>query len=393
MTDNVVIELTPEEKLSVMSSENRDAWLLTPGPLTTSLRTKEAMLHDWGSRDAAFIETNGRVRKRLLEIADAEESHVCVPLQGSGTFVVEATIATLLPSDGKALILVNGAYGHRMAKMIEYLGRSCIVQETPEDTQPSLDALKKTLETDSDITHVLAVHCETTSGIINPIKEISDIVAGQGRRLIIDAMSAFGAIPLSAKSISFDAVMASSNKCLEGVPGMGFALIRKSALEQCKGNAHSLSLDMYDQWVAMEKTDQWRFTPPTHVIVAFDEAISQFVEAGGVDGRNKRYSANRKRLVDGMRAMGFETLLPDNLQAPIIVTFKMPADTAFDFQAFYDQLKDKGFIIYPGKLTVAPSFRIGCIGALDEAQINDALDAIRGTIDAMGVANGSAKAA
>ncbi len=376
-----------------MSTHTQDPWLLTPGPLTTSLRTKEAMLHDWGSRDANFIETNRRVRSQLLDIAEATETHVCVPLQGSGTFVVEATIATLLPRDGKALILINGAYGQRMAKMISYLGRDFTILETPEDTQPSLTDLENTLSADTAITHVLVVHCETTSGIINPIEEVAGIVAKHGRRLIIDAMSAFGAIPLSAKSIEFDAVMASSNKCLEGVPGMGFALIRKSALETCEGNAHSLSLDLYDQWVAMEKTDQWRFTPPTHVIVAFDEAIKQFLEAGGVPGRNKRYSDNRKQLVDGMREMGFETLLPDSLQAPIIITFKMPADPAFDFQSFYDQLKDQGFIIYPGKLTVAPSFRIGCIGALGQTEISAALDAIRSTIDRMGVANGAAKAA
>ena len=376
-----------------MTSPSRDAWLLTPGPLTTSLKTKEAMLHDWGSRDATFIETNRRVRTRLLEIADAADTHVCVPLQGSGTFVVEATIATLLPRDGKALLLVNGAYGHRMAKMIDYMDRAYIVHETPEDTPPSLENLQQTLASDPAITHVMVVHCETTSGIINPIQEISDIVADQGRRLIIDTMSAFGALPLSAKSITFEALMASSNKCLEGVPGMGFALIQKSALEMCKGNAHSLSLDMYDQWVAMEKTDQWRFTPPTHVIVAFDAAIQQFLEAGGVEGRNKRYSSNRKLLVDGMREMGFETLLPDALQAPIIITFKMPADPAFEFQSFYDQLKDKGFIIYPGKLTVAPSFRIGCIGALAAPEMNAALDAVRQTIADMGVTTGSAKAA
>lgn len=376
-----------------MTLPSQDPWLLTPGPLTTTLRTKQAMLHDWGSRDANFIETNRRVRSQLLAIADAADSHVCVPLQGSGTFVVEATIATLLPRDGKALILINGAYGQRMAKMIGYLDRAYVTLETPEDTPPSLPALEQALMEDPAITHVLAVHCETTSGILNPIQEISGVVARHGRSLIIDAMSAFGAIPLSAKSVVFDAVMASSNKCLEGVPGMGFALIRRSALERCQGNAHSLSLDMYDQWVSMEKTDQWRFTPPTHVIVAFDEAIRQFNEAGNVEGRNKRYGNNCRLLVEGMRSMGFETLLPDHLQAPIIVTFKMPSDPAFAFQQFYDRLKDKGFIIYPGKLTVAPSFRIGCIGALGETEINAALQAIRDTIDTMGVANGSAKAA
>jgi len=376
-----------------MNSTPQDPWLLTPGPLTTSMATKEAMLHDWGSRDATFIETNQRVRDNLLKIAEAEASHVCVPVQGSGTFAVEATIATLLPRDGKALVLVNGAYGKRMVKIIEYLGRAHTALETPEDTPPSLEDLDDTLSNDADITHVLVVHCETTSGILNPIKEIADIVEKHKRHLIIDAMSAFGAIALSAKNVHFDAVMASSNKCLEGVPGMGFSIIRQSELEKCKGNAHSLSLDLYDQWVTMEDTKQWRFTPPIHVIVAFDKAMEQFFEAGGVDGRNARYSNNRKVLVDGLREMGFETLLPDHLQAPIIVTIKMPADPAFDFQTFYDRLKDQGYIIYPGKLTVAPSFRIGCIGALNETHMEGVLEVIRQTVADMGINTGAPTAA
>ena len=368
-----------------MNSTAQDPWLLTPGPLTTTSATKEAMLHDWGSRDATFIATNQRVLDNLLKIADAEDTHVCVPVQGSGTFAVEATIATLLPRDGKALVLINGAYGKRMVKIIEYLGRAFTALETPEDTPPSLRDLEATLSSDSGITHVLVVHCETTSGILNPIKEIADVVEKHNRSLIIDAMSAFGAIALSAKDVRFDAVMASSNKCLEGVPGMGFSIIRRAALEKCKDNAHSLSLDLFDQWTVMDDTKQWRFTPPIHVIVAFDKAMEQFFDAGGVTGRFERYSNNRKILVDGMREMGFETLLPDHMQAPIIVTIKMPADPAFDFLAFYDRLKDRGYIIYPGKLTVAPSFRIGCIGALDESHMNGALDVIRETVAEMGI--------
>jgi len=368
-----------------MPSKTQDPWLLTPGPLTTSVATKEAMLHDWGSRDASFIETNQRVCDNLLKIANAQDSHVCVPVQGSGTFAVEATIATLLPRGGKALVLINGAYGHRMVKIINYLGRACTTLETPEDTPPSLDNLDEALVSDQEITHVLAVHCETTSGILNPIQQISDIVKRHGRHLIIDAMSAFGAIHLNAKTVTFDAVMASSNKCLEGVPGMGFALIRRSVLETCKGNSHSLSLDLYDQWVTMEDTKQWRFTPPIHVIVAFDKAMEQFFEQGGVDGRNARYCRNRKVLVDGLRELGFETLLPDHLQAPIIITVKMPADPAFDFQAFYNRLKDRGYIIYPGKLTVAPSFRIGCIGALNEQHMTGVLAVIREIVADMGI--------
>ncbi|MEE8352509.1 MAG: 2-aminoethylphosphonate--pyruvate transaminase [Rhodospirillales bacterium] len=372
-----------------MTQSVKDPWLLTPGPLTTSAKTKEAMLHDWGSRDTAFIDTNRRIRERLLKIAGAEATHVCVPLQGSGTFAVEATLGTMIPKEGKALILINGAYGHRMAKILDYAGRKYETLETPEDTPPDMGDLDAALKADTAITHVLAVYCETTSGILNPIADIARITAENDRSLLIDAMSAFGALPLSAKNILFDALMASSNKCLEGVPGMGFALIRQSALKKCQGNAHALSLDLYDQWKAMQGNGQWRFTPPTHVIAAFDAALDQFDAEGGISARHTRYSFNGKILIDGMRALGFETLLPDELQAPIIITFKMPADAAFDFQVFYDALSSKGYVIYPGKLTVAPSFRIGCIGHLGQSVMEGALDAIGETLKDMGVESGA----
>lgn len=376
-----------------MSTLPQDPWLLTPGPLTTSAATKEAMLHDWGSRDATFIATNARVLENLLKIANATSTHVCVPVQGSGTFAVEATLGTLIPKGGKALVLINGAYGQRMVKILEYAGRASVSYETAEDTPPNPDDISTLLENDTDITHVLAVHCETTSGILNPIEAIADVCLQHKRSLIIDAMSAFGAIELDATKVHFDAVMASSNKCLEGVPGMGFALIRKSVLEGCSGNAHALSLDLYDQWVAMEKNAQWRFTPPTHVIVAFDAAIEQFFAAGGVAGRFKRYTENGRILIDGMRELGFKTLLPDNLQAPIIITFEMPADQNFDFDAFYEHLKDQGYVIYPGKLTIAPSFRIGCIGALSKEHMHGVLDVIKTVLEEMNVRDGQPKAA
>ena len=371
-----------------MSLTPNDPRLLTPGPLTTSHETKAAMLHDWGSRDASFLEANARVRQKLLEIAGATSTHVCVPLQGSGTFAVEATLGTLIPRSGKALVLVNGAYGQRMTKMLGYMQRSLVVQETPEDSPPDLETLQQALVKDPSITHVLAVHCETTSGILNPVEQVAEIVAQHKRSLIIDAMSAFGAIPLDAEQVQFDAVMASSNKCLEGVPGMGFAILRQGVLEQCKGNAHSLSLDLYDQWQVMEASSQWRFTPPTHVLIAFDKAIEQFGKEGSVAGRNARYSENCHTLVAGMSELGFEPLLPSERQAPIIVTFRMPADPAFDFQTFYDRVKERGYILYPGKLTFTPSFRVGCIGYLWPADMQAAVDAMKAVLVEMGVASG-----
>ena len=376
-----------------MPSE-REPLLLTPGPLTTSRTTREAMLRDWGSRDTDFIALNARVRDRLVDIAGARGSHVCVPVQGSGTFAIEATVGTLLPRDGKMLVLVNGAYGKRIMRICQMIGRAHVAIETAEDVPNDVAALDAALAADPSISHVAAIHCETTSGILNPIEAIAETVARHGRSLMIDAMSAFGAIPLDAAKVPFDALVASSNKCIEGLPGVGYAIIRESVLAAAAGNAHSLSLDLHDQWKTMEGNGQWRFTPPTHVLAGFDQALAEHAAEGGVAGRGGRYGANCRILVDGMRALGFETLLPDELQAPIIVTFHTPSDPAFDFKIFYDGLRQRGYVIYPGKLTVAESFRIGCIGHVFESDIRGALAAVEEVLNEMGVNNrGRARAA
>ncbi len=294
-------------------------------------------------------------------------------------------IGNFVPADGKLLILVNGAYGQRIKKICDYYGRNYLVQETAEDVPVNTVQLDAALDNDTSITHVAVVHCETTSGILNPLKQVADVVKYHRRSLLIDSMSAFGALPLDANEIAFDAVVASSNKCLEGAPGMGFCVAREEALIETEGNSPSLVLDLYDQWRAMQANRQWRFTPPTHVLLAFDQALTEFEEEGGVAGRGGRYRENCDLLVSGMRAMGFKTLLSDELQAPIIITFHMPTNPEFDFQAFYDGLKDQGYVIYPGKLTVADSFRMGCIGRLGSEQIEGALAAVAVMLERFGI--------
>jgi 2-aminoethylphosphonate-pyruvate transaminase len=367
------------------TSETGDPLLLTPGPLTTSRSVKLAMVRDWGSRDAAFLKLNRAVLDQILEIAGGRGTHVTVPLQGSGTFAVEAMLTSLVPRNGKVLLLVNGAYGHRARRICAVAGRAHVVQETPEDTPPSLVVLEQALNDDPAITHVFAVHCETTSGILNPIAAIARIVAARGRRLLGDAMSSFGAIEIDAKSVPYDGLAASSNKCLEGVPGLGFVVCRLDALKAAAGNATTVVLDLHDQWQAFEKTGQWRFTPPIHVIAALHQAIAEHRAEGGVKGRGARYAGNCRILIEGMTELGFEPLLPQPLQAPIIVTFHMPTHPAFRFQAFYDSLKERGYVIYPGKLTVADSFRIGCIGRLGPDHMHGALDAVAAVLAQMGV--------
>lgn len=367
------------------ASETGDPLLLTPGPLTTSASVKRAMLHDYGSRDHRFIDINRRMLERLVAIVHGEGSHVAVPLQGSGTFVVEAMLGCFVPRDGKLLLCINGAYGQRMAKICEYHGRSYAVLEFAENQPVDPGKVEDALADDDALTHVAVVHTETTSGILNPVAEIAAVVERHGLGLLVDAMSGFGAIEFDARKIRFDAVCASSNKCLEGAPGMGFCIAREEALAATSGNCPSLSLDLFDQWRGLQGNGQWRFTPPTHVILAFDQALNEFDQEGGVTGRGARYRANCEVLVSGMRKLGFRTLLPDELQAPNIVTFHMPGDPRFEFNRFYDLMREQGYVIYPGKLTVADSFRMGCIGRLDQDDMRGALDAVRRTLAQLGI--------
>ncbi len=361
-------------------------YLLTPGPLITATETRAAMLRDWGSRDGDFIALTRRVRERLVHLAGADASHTCVLLQGSGTYAVEAALQSLVPRDGKLLVLVNGAYGRRMVEIARRLGRAVAVHETAEDRPVTASAAAACLDADPAITDVALVHCETTSGLLNPLKSIAGIVAARRRRLLIDAMSSFGALPLDARRMRFAALVASSNKCLEGAPGIAFVIAEKARLAAARGNATSLSLDLHDQWQGFERDGQWRFTPPTHVLAALDAALDRHAAEGGVAARGARYARNCHTLVAGMRRLGFRPLLPDEFQAPIIVAFRMPCNPRFDFARFYDRLRARGFVIYPGKLTDVDSFRIGCIGAIDEAVMKAAVSAVAAVLAEMSLA-------
>ena len=362
-----------------------DPILLTPGPLTTSLATKQAMLRDWGSWDASFNAITASLCQDLVAIVSGEASHVCVPLQGSGTFSVEAAIGTLVPRNGKVLVPQNGAYCQRILKICKYLGRDAVELAIAEDKHPTGKMIADALDADPSITHVAQVHCETGAGVLNPLADIAAECARRGKGLIIDAMSSFGAIAIDVRKIPFEALIAASGKCLEGVPGMGFVIIRKATLEKCAGNSHSLAMDLHDQWTYMERTTQWRYTPPTHVVAALRAAVDQFKAAGGQPARGARYKANCDALIEGMAALGFRPFLPKAIQAPIIVTFHAPADPAYNFKAFYEKVRDRGYILYPGKLTKVETFRVGCIGAIDANEMRNVVSAVAATLKEMGI--------
>ncbi|QQE08736.1 2-aminoethylphosphonate--pyruvate transaminase [Cupriavidus gilardii] len=362
-----------------------DPILLTPGPLTTSLATKQAMLRDWGSWDAAFNAITGSLCEDLVRIVHGEDTHVCVPMQGSGTFSVEAAMANVVPRDGKVLVPQNGAYCQRILKICKAIGRAAVELAIPEDQPASAAAIEAALAADPSITHVAQVHCETGAGVLNPLPEIAQLCTRLGKGLIVDAMSSFGAIEIDARTMPFDALVAATGKCIEGVPGMGFVLVRKDVLEASQGNSHSLALDLYDQYAYMQKTTQWRFTPPTHVVAAFRAALDQYLAEGGQAVRGARYRRNCAALIDGMRELGFRPFLRPEVQAPIIVTFHAPDDPRYDFKTFYAKVRERGYILYPGKLTQVETFRVGCIGAIDDNEMRNVVSAIGLTLQEMGI--------
>ncbi len=362
-------------------------WLLTPGPLTTSRGVKLAMLADWGSRDVEFRRVIAEIREQLLDIAGANDGYECVLVQGAGTFAIEAALAGFCPKGRKkkTLVVINGAYGERAARILERLGRPFVSIDKGDSRHPTAGEVERALIADPDIKTVFVVHCETTSGIVNPLEKIAEAVKGQGRTLIVDAMSSFGALPLDMGEPGIDVMVSSSNKCIEGVPGFAYVICRRDLLEASEGMYHSLALDLHDQWQAMEKNGQFRFTPPTHALVAFHQALKEFAAEGGVEARGERYGANRDVLIDGMRTLGFETLLDDTVAGPIIQTFLTPGDPNFDFETFYEALRARGYAIYPGKLTRTPSFRIGTIGRLDQTVMHGVVQAIKEVLREMGV--------
>ena len=352
--------------------------LLTPGPLSTTKTVKAVMLRDWCTWDDDYHDVVQGIRAKLVSLASWREGYTAVLMQGSGTFAVESCIGTALPAAGKLLVLANGAYGDRIGRIAEYLRIPVAVNHSGEVGPPDLTALAKTLEEDSQITHVAVVHCETTTGMLNPVREIGRVVKSCGRVYVVDAMSSFGGIPIDVADLGADFLVSSANKCIQGVPGFGFVIARREEIEKTKGRARSLSLDMHDQWEVMERgRGKWRFTSPTHVVRAFAQALKELDDEGGVEARYRRYRENHRILVEGMRNLGFTCLLPDECQSPIITSFLSPDHPAYNFSRFYGELKGQGFVIYPGKVTSADTFRIGNIGHIRPADIARLLEAIQ----------------
>jgi 2-aminoethylphosphonate-pyruvate transaminase len=360
--------------------------LFTPGPLTTSETVKQSMVRDLGSRDAEFLALVKRIRCQLLKLGQvADGSYQAVLMQGSGTFAVESVLSSVIPHSGKLLVAINGAYGHRMAMIAKVIGIPCETIFFDQSTPVLTERVRLRLAGDRAITHVGAIHCETSTGILNPVAELGHAVNESGRTFIVDAMSSFGGIPMNLAAEKIDFLISSANKCIQGVPGFAFVLARTALLRAAESCARSVSLDLLAQWKGFETDGQFRFTPPTHALLAFLQALKELDEEGGVEGRAARYSANREALMAGMSALGFDAYLAPEHQSHIITSFRFPTHRGFDFSTFYDRLSDLSFVIYPGKVSNADCFRIGTIGHIFPSDIQALVNAVRSVLVEMQV--------
>lgn len=348
--------------------------LLTPGPLTTTESVKREMLFDHCTWDDDYKSITQKIRAQVLELAHADkEKYTTILMQGSGTFGVESVISSIIGKEDKCLFIVNGAYGERMVDIAKYHNINYVVIEQEYNLLPDLEKIEETIKNDSDITHIMMVHCETTTGILNDIKSVANIAKKYSKTFIVDAMSSFGGIDIDVSDLGIDFLISSSNKCIQGVPGFSFIIANKEILAESKGKARSLSLDLYDQWICMDEDGKWRFTSPTHVVLAFSKALDELEAEGGIVARNERYLRNNKLLRQRMSEIGINSYLNEEIQSPIITTFVYD-NKYFNFGKMYSYIKERGFAIYPGKLTKLDTFRIGNIGEIYEEDINNLCD-------------------
>jgi 2-aminoethylphosphonate-pyruvate transaminase len=362
----------------------KDKILFTPGPLTTSRTVKQALLRDLGSRDYEFIRIVADIRQRLLEIGGvADQGYEAIIMQGSGTFSLESVISSTIAPGGRLLVVINGAYGRRIAQIAKVYDIEVVPLTYPENRPPDLAEIEAALMADEAITSVAVIQCETTTGLMNPIREIGEIVKRSGRDYFVDAMSSFGAIPINLAECGIDYLVSSANKCIEGIPGFGIILARRETLLKTEGYARTFSLDLLAQLLRLEKDGQFRFTPPTHSLIAYHQALLELEAEGGVEGRAARYRANYELLIAGMRALGFEEYIRPEDQGYIITSFPYPNHPNFNFEDFYRRLNDREYVIYPGKVSEADCFRIGSIGRIFPSDIRALLAAIREILEVM----------
>ncbi|MCQ3022145.1 2-aminoethylphosphonate--pyruvate transaminase [Pseudomonas savastanoi] len=356
-------------------------YLMTPGPLSLTDDVKAQMQFDMGSREQAFKNITALMRERILDLIDGCGSHSVVPVQGSGTYGIEAALTSFISSSDRPLVCINGIYGERILKILKLRGVQAVCIRAPSHEALSVIDIAAYLEQDLSITHICFVHCETTTGVLNPLEAIVNLATQRGIKTIIDAMSSFGAVDISAKRARFDVLITSSNKCIEGPPGVAFVIANLDLLRAKEHSMSSFVLDVRDQWKSLEQTGEWRSTPPTHVVQACTKALEE-LSLEGVANRGQRYCSVRDEIIRVTTPYA-SPLLSAEVRSPVCLALTANGiiDTPKDFNKLYLHLVDYNLYIYSKMHAQTRSFRVGCIGAIKPLWIRLLGDAFREFFD------------
>jgi len=360
--------------------------LLNPGPTTTTDTVKMALVvPDICPREKEFVHVMADVRNGLLKVVNADDDYTCILFAGSGTAAMDAVINSVVPPDKKILIINNGAYGERMVKIAKAYNMGCVELKFPWTERPDLTKVEKTLEDDSKITHIAIVHHETTTGLLNPLKEMVDIARSRGKTLIADTISSFAGIPIDVRSDHMDFMISTSNKCIQSMAGVSFVLCKKSEIEKtARYPLRSFYLNLYQQYKYFEEHGEMQFTPPVQVIYALRQAIKEYFEEG-IENRYHRYCHNWKVLTHGLKDLGFRLLLKEEIHSKILTTVIEPDHERYDFDLLHDLLIERGFTIYPGKIHNNNTFRIANMGSIDHKDMEAFLEALANSMDKIGI--------
>lgn len=342
--------------------------LLNPGPATTTDSVKLAqVVPDICPREYEFGDLMEYVSTELTNIAANNDDYTTILFGGSGTAVVEAVLSSVIPHDKSVLIINNGAYGKRMCQIVSTYGIDFIEFKSSSIEPVDINKLEDVIKSNPKISHLAAIHNETTTGLLNDLKPLGELAKKYNLEFIVDAMSSYAAIPIDMVELNIDYLCASSNKNIQGMAGVGFAISKISSLEKLEDvKPRSFYLDLYAQYKNFIKTHQMRFTPPVQTLYALKQAIVEFKEEG-LDNRFKRYSDSWETLIKSLKEMELPYLVDDENHSRIITSIFIP--DGVDFNHLHDFFYEKGFTIYPGKVEEFNTFRIANIGEIDKEDI------------------------
>ena len=340
--------------------------LLNPGPATTTNTVKQALVvPDICPREEEFGALTQSVLKKIVKVVNGQSTHSTVIFAGSGTAGVEAALSSVVPENGKILILNNGAYGKRAETIIQAYGISHRTIQIEWGNFPEISQIENIIKEETKLTHFFFVHHETTTGMLNPLADMLELCVKHELISIVDAMSSYAGLPIDLQRHQIDYLISSSNKCIQGMAGVSFVIANKERLKATsKVSPRNLYLNLWNNHSYIEQTGQFQFTPPVQIVYALNQALDEFFKESQ-SGRTARYVKSYETLLKGIEETGLKMLLPKSQHSKLLTAIVEPKSTEYNFKEMHDHFYENNVTIYPGKGAKKDTFRIANIGAID----------------------------